>query len=307
MGESPRRPALRVSHAAAAACAKRIAGRPWRFLARAVTSFRRNQGILLSGAVAYYTLLSIVPLMALVLVGLSHILDEKLLLESVVAHLELVLPGEAAPISAQIEAFLARRHLVGWTGMVMLVFFSTVAFSVLESAMSVIFYHRVEHVKRHVLVSLLMPFGFVLLIGASVCLVTFVSGAIHTLDEQGVRLFGYSWQLGTVTGIALYLLGVVGLILLMAALYMVLPAGRIPPRHALAGGVVAGVLWEMVRHLLVWYFSTLSLVNVIYGSLATAVVALLSFEVAAMIFLFGAQVIAEFERCSLGTDPGFET
>jgi uncharacterized BrkB/YihY/UPF0761 family membrane protein len=35
---------------------------------------------------------------------------------------------------------------------------------------------------------------------------------------------------------------------------------------------------------------------VIYGSLATAVVALLSIEIAVIILLLGAQVIAEFER-----------
>lgn len=62
------------------------------------------------------------------------------------------------------------------------------------------------------------------------------------------------------------------------------------------GGVTAAVLWEITRHALVWYFTSLSLVNVIYGSLASAVVALLSFEAAALILLFGAQVIAEFER-----------
>jgi YihY family inner membrane protein len=296
-----------VDRHAAARCAKRIMGRPWLFLGRALSSFRRNQGLLLSGAVAYYTLLSIVPLMALVLVGLSHVLDEKELLDSVVAHLELLLPREAAAITAQLTAFLAQRHVVGGTGMVVLVFFSTVAFSVLESAMSVIFYHRVEHQRRHFLVSLLIPFGFVLLVGASVFLVTFISGAVHALDERGVQVFGYTWQMGRITGVGLYLLGVLGLILLMTALYLVLPAGRIAPRHALVGGIVAGVLWEIARHILVWYFSTLSLVNVIYGSLATAVVALLSFEIAAMIFLFGAQVIAEFERCSLGDGAGFET
>jgi YihY family inner membrane protein len=305
MKSSPGRP--HVSREATASCLRRIAREPVGFFVGAVEAFQRNQGLLLSGAVAYYTLLSIVPLMALVLVGLSHVLDEQALLESVSDHLELLLPREAAAITAQVSAFLAQRQVVGWTGMIVLVFFSTVAFSVLESAMSVIFCHRVQHKKRHFLVSAVIPFGFVLLIGTSVFLVTFISGAVHALDERGVHVLGYTWQLGTLTGIALYLLGVAGLILLMTALYLVLPEGQIAPRHALAGGVVAGILWEIVRHVLVWYFSTLSLVNVIYGSLATAVVALLSFEIAAMIFLFGAQVIAQFEQCSIDRDAGFET
>jgi len=296
----------RIESERAAACLRRIARNPWVFFNGALQGFRRNQGLLLSGAVAYYTLLSIVPLMALLLVGLSHLVDEQALLASVSDHLELLLPREAAAITAEVSAFLGKRHVVGWTGMVVLLFFATLAFSVLEAAMSVIFYHRVRHVKRHVVVSMLLPFGFIMLVGISVFLVTFISGAVHALDEQGVTLFGYTWRLGAVTGVVLYLLGVMGLILLMTALYLVLPAGRISPSHALIGGVVAGVLWEIVRHVLVWYFSTLSLVNVIYGSLATAVVALLSLEIAAIIFLFGAQVIAEFERCSAAAEE-FET
>jgi uncharacterized BrkB/YihY/UPF0761 family membrane protein len=47
---------------------------------------------------------------------------------------------------------------------------------------------------------------------------------------------------------------------------------------------------------LVWYYSVLSKVHLIYGSLAAPVVALLTIEAAAVILLLGAQVIAELER-----------
>jgi uncharacterized BrkB/YihY/UPF0761 family membrane protein len=47
---------------------------------------------------------------------------------------------------------------------------------------------------------------------------------------------------------------------------------------------------------LIWYFSTLSQVNVVYGSLTTAIVVLLSLEIAATLVLLGAQVIAQYER-----------
>jgi membrane protein len=46
----------------------------------------------------------------------------------------------------------------------------------------------------------------------------------------------------------------------------------------------------------VLYFATLSQVNVVYGSLTTAIVVLLSLEIAATLVLFGAQVIAQYER-----------
>jgi membrane protein len=60
--------------------------------------------------------------------------------------------------------------------------------------------------------------------------------------------------------------------------------------------MAATVLWEIVRHILVWYFANLSMVNVVYGSLATTIIVLLTLEVAALILLLGAQVIAELER-----------
>ncbi|MGD9025943.1 MAG: YhjD/YihY/BrkB family envelope integrity protein, partial [Desulfobacterales bacterium] len=79
---------------------------------------------------------------------------------------------------------------------------------------------------------------------------------------------------------------------------LVMPFGQITIRHALLGGTTAAILWEITRHVLVWYFAKLSLVSIIYGSFATAVVILLSIEIASIILLLGAQVIAEFERAT---------
>jgi membrane protein len=53
---------------------------------------------------------------------------------------------------------------------------------------------------------------------------------------------------------------------------------------------------------LVWYFSMLSYVKVIYGTLATAVEILHSLEAAALILLLGAQVIAACERIGMEDD-----
>jgi uncharacterized BrkB/YihY/UPF0761 family membrane protein len=67
--------------------------------------------------------------------------------------------------------------------------------------------------------------------------------------------------------------------------------------------VTAALLWEITRHVLVWYFSTLSQVNVVYGSLTTAIVVLLSLEIAATLLLLGAQVISEYERIDQPEEP----
>jgi membrane protein len=80
-----------------------------------------------------------------------------------------------------------------------------------------------------------------------------------------------------------------------------MPVGRLSLRHALIGGVTAGLLWEVTRHVLVWYYGTISQIQVVYGSLTTAIAVLLSVELAAIVLLLGAQVIAEYERLGRNT------
>jgi membrane protein len=68
--------------------------------------------------------------------------------------------------------------------------------------------------------------------------------------------------------------------------------------NALIGGVTATLLWEMMRHILAWYYTTMSQIQLVYGSLTTAIAVLLSVEIGALVLLVGAQVIAEYERIS---------
>ncbi len=83
---------------------------------------------------------------------------------------------------------------------------------------------------------------------------------------------------------------------MLTSIYLVMPVRRPSWRHALVGAITATVLWEITRRVLVWYFGMLSQINVVYGSLTTSIVVLLSLEIAATLLLFGAQVIAEYER-----------
>lgn len=267
---------------------------PARFLWRVVKGFRANQGVLLSGAVAYYSLLSLVPMFSLLLVMLSAVIDERRLLAVLEEALHVMVSDEARLITQEVETFLAHKDLIGVFGILVMIFFSGFAFTVLENAMLVIFHHRVRRERRHFLTSALLPYLFIALLGAGMLLVTVISGLVQA--GQRISLGDMALELDATGAMVVYAFGVLGFILMLTAVYLVMPVGKISFRHALLGGVSAGVLWELLRHVLVWYFSTLSAVNVIYGSLATAIVALLSLEVAGMIVLLGAQVIAEYER-----------
>ncbi len=270
--------------------------RPWHLLLSALRNFRRNQGLLLSGAVAYYTLLSIIPMLILSLIVLSHFIDQDRLLETVSTHLGLVIPSYAAVLTGQVKVFLEHRHVVGLVGFVVLLFFSSLAFTVLENAVSVIFFHRVKIHRRHFMVSAIIPYVYISLLGLGMLVVSFIAGALETLDRREMMIFGWSLRLEEASRTILYVSGMIGEVLMLTSVYLVMPVGRVTFCHAFIGGLSATVMWEVTRRVLVWYYSTLSLVNVIYGSFAAAVVTLLSIEVAAVILLFCAQVIAELDR-----------
>lgn len=269
---------------------------PGAFALRVLRAFRKNQGLLLAGAVAYYALLSIVPLLILIVIALSHVIDQALLLETLERYLGWVVPGQSQAVVDELAGFLEHRDVMGWVLAATLLFFSSLAFTVLENAMSIVFFHRVAVRRRHFLVSALMPYCYILFLGVGLLVVTLVAAGLEVIGRGTIEFLGLYWSLDPLSRAALYLVGVAGEILVVTSIYLVMPVGRLRLRHALIGGATAALLWELMRHLLVWYFARLSQVNLVYGSLTTAIVVLFSLEILATLLLFGAQVISEYER-----------
>ena len=79
---------------------------PLQFIKQVLISFRGNQGFLLSGAIAYYTLLSIIPMMALILVALSQFKEPQELLSVLREYLVIVTPGQVDAVIDQVQVFL---------------------------------------------------------------------------------------------------------------------------------------------------------------------------------------------------------
>jgi membrane protein len=263
---------------------------------RVLKSFRANQGILLAGAVAYYTLLSLIPLLILVVIALSQFVDPTTLLTTLSEYLEFVVPGQSDALVDGLRTFLSERNTIGIVLSFTMIVSSALAFNVLENAMSVIFVHRVVTRKRRFIVSALLPYFFIVLLGAGLLVVTIVAGRLEMIGTHEITLFGMPRSLEMLSSSLLYAVGVAGEVLMLTAIYIVMPVGRLSWRHALVGGACATALWEATRHVLTWYYGTISEVKVVYGAFATAIVVLISIEFAAIVLLLGAQVIAEYER-----------
>ena len=286
-----------------------VPGHALRFALRVVFRFfGKNNGLILAGAVAYNTLLSLIPLFAVILIFFSVFQDREELLRTIKAELELVVPGQAEDIGAVLADFSDQIEVIGIIGLLVLLFFSTIAFRIVENAMTTIFDMPADKEKRSFWVSALIPYLFISLVGLGIVLVTAATSVLDAYPREAmtVPLMGWAIDIDATQSVAFYVSGVVGLIVLFTAVYLVMPVQKIALRRALIGGLTATVLWEIVRHFLVWYFTQISLVNVVYGSLATVIIVLLSMEVAAVILLLGAQVIAELERAARSGAPWYE-
>jgi YihY family inner membrane protein len=277
---------------AAGLTVKRLFG----FAIRVVKNFFRNKGLLLAGAVGYNALLSMLPLAAVLLVVVSHFLDVNLIIQIIQAELRIVLPGQSETLIEALRSFVVERDVIGGIGFAVLLFFSSIAFRMLEDAMSVIFRHHHREKQRHPVISALIPFVYIGVMAIALFFVTLVTAILESRAAGGFQILGMEIGFEQWSGWMFDFIGFVGLVIILSSFYRVMPVAKVRWRLALIGGGVAAILWEIVLRSVVWYFANISLVNVIYGSLATVVVVLLCMEIAAVIILLGAQVIAEIEK-----------
>ena len=267
------------------------------FAARVLRDFfLRNHGLLLTGAVAYNMMLSLIPLSAVMMVGFSQFYEHDVLMESLATEVALIAPGFGPTLAEVLEGFLGNRRVVGWVGVGVLLFFSSMAFRVLEDAIAIIFHRPLPTLKRKFWVSAMIPYFFILIVAGGLIVVTSVNAVIDAPGSIRHTFPGLERLVQSNPGRFIYFTNLLGLVLLFTLLYKIMPVATVSFRRALAGGVTAAILWEIARHLLVAYFTHVSIVNVLYGSMATIIIVLLTMEAVALILLLGAQVIADLQR-----------
>ncbi|WGI25224.1 YihY/virulence factor BrkB family protein [Halomonas alkaliantarctica] len=271
----------------------RLAHFAWRVL----RNFLKNHGVLLAGGVGYNILLSIVPLFAVLVVLLTQVVDQQHLLNVLAVQARHMAPAHAEVLLEAVRSLLDSRDVIGILSFPILLLFSSFAFRMLEDALAIIFHAPDSpHIKRSIWVSVMLPYAFMVVLGAALMVLTLVVTLASSLNMLVMLLFERELPLAGFSEPVLNLASFIGVFLLFSAIYKVLPVVRIALRRAIIGGFVAALMWEGVRLLLVYYFANLSFVNAVYGSLAALVVVLISLEVGAIILLLGAQVIAELER-----------
>jgi membrane protein len=254
----------------------------WEFFLAMVTRFREERATQTAGSLTYTTLLSLVPLftVALAITTAFPVFDEWIgSLQLFI--LENVLPDTPAveTIIDQINSFTQNAGRLTAIGIAGFIVTAVMLMLTVDNALNRIF--RVQR-RRTILQNIYIYWAVItlgpLLIGAS------LSGTYMALHNSLGAL-----QLDDLVADAM--LGGVPFVLTCVALtllYGVVPARRVDWRHALLGGVLAGIAFEIAKRGFAIYLSKVPTYTLIYGAFATIPIFLIWLYLLWLVVLTGA-------------------
>jgi membrane protein len=253
-----------------------FAGRLARFFALAFRQTNEDSVLLTASALAFVTVLSIIPVLAA-----SSLVGTRVFSQYQQRTLEVfvqVLPYSEKSVVEKIGEFLDQAETIHGFGV--LAFFATtlLLFSTVEEALNRIWnVSRRRPFKLRLLSFVLLLFWGPLLLGATFSSLFALrqSPALRVLFEESILL---------------NVLPFLGIIVGLTTLYWIVPYTTVQFRNALAGGLVAAILLEMLRQGFGSYVEFFRNVNAVYGSFAFVLLFMVSLELTWTIILFGSEV-----------------
>ena len=202
-----------------------------------MTKFFADRGTHLAAMVAYFALLSFVPLtfLALALLGLAHRADAS---DFLVKELSRAFPGTSlASILKLVHEVQDNAATLGIIGGIALLWSSLSLFSALESAFNIVYgLPNRSFLRGKALAATLMIATITLL---------FVSLLVGSLGVEVLKRYAPGFVANSIVAyivsIAVSLLGV---FLFLFAVYWLLPTADVGPRDALPGAAFAAILLE---------------------------------------------------------------
>jgi membrane protein len=280
-----------------------------RVIVLAVREFRGNRCQLNASALTFYTLLSIVPLMAMAFgiakgFGFDQLLEKQLLEK---------FPGQEASLT-QIIGFannlLANTQggLVAGVGVIVLFWTVIKVLNSIEGSFNDIWGVKKERsfgrkVGDYLSIMMICPFFVIVSSGATVFL--------STQFEMIVAKLSFLGPLSHVVLFSLHLLPYIMVWTLFTFIYILMPNTRVNLSSGIIGGIIAGTIYQLVQIIYIKFQVGVGNANVIYGSFAALPLFLLWLQISWRIVLFGTEVsfahqnvdTYEFEHDCLNVSP----
>ncbi len=234
-----------------------------------------------AASLAYTSLLSLVPLMAVMILILTAFPELSDIGEDIETMLfSSFVPGTSSAILEHLHQFSTKAAGLGMVGLFFLVATSLSMMSTIEGSFNVIWRVRDNRgpINRFLIYWAVLTLG-PMLIGAGFVATTYVV-SLPLINEFDQNL-----------GLRNRLLAALPALMAMAAfslLYSLVPNRRVPIRHALIGGLLAGILFEVAKRGFAYYVTHFPTQQAIYGAFASVPLFLLWIYVSWVIILLGA-------------------
>lgn len=259
----------------------------WIYLRFVARRFIKDRCLMVAGSLTYTSLLAIVPMFTVTLVLTSHIVATRnLILRVKVFALENLLPDVGGrAVTVYMEQFSQNAAKLTIIGLLIIVATAVALMFTIDTEFNYIWRAKRRRTwwKRLAAYLAVLAVG-PLLIGASLTLTSYLVRWSRILDRLLPSLDDGLLQLIP------FLLSTLAL----AMAYRIMPARHVPIRHAMAGGAIAGLLFEIVKHLFVFYIVRVASYSVVYGAFSSVPIFLLWLFCCWMVVLIGAELTATF-------------
>jgi len=261
---------------------------PFRFLRDLVRSFLRHGCASLAASIAFFSLLSLFPLVFLLLYGLSFVLSHDVIEAQVLLSvLKGFLPSMGEHVVTELQRVSA-LETVRWAVFLAFVWFGTLVFYELDYALNVVFESTW---KRHPLISTAIAVASLGVTGLVLILSYVATQAIDFLTAYAPRLWGLDLLALAAHDLSLaYTLPFLLAFLVVTGLYRLVPRRRPRWREAMIGALTFSLLWVAAKLLFVIYSTYATVYGDLYGSLLEVILTLLWFYYSAALLLIGAEV-----------------
>ena len=281
----------------------------WRGMAliRAGRLLLRIGGIDLAASLAYFTIMSFLPLAALILTAAALLGNSEVVSTQLTELLVYYFPASAELVRESVNSLTNQSLFIGAVAFVGLVMSANGLFLAANRSVNRIFEIEARGPVRLTIAEIALA-----TIIASLFLLSLGITALHqvvlTLGQDFIQVVGPFSPISAVTlGIVSMVLPAAFTLVMFAIVYYRLPNVDLKWRDAVFGATVGIVLFEIAKHLFFWFTNLTSQRNAVYGPIASIVVMMTWAYIAGMIFLYGAAITRTAGELRPGTNRKFSS
>ncbi|MDX1688359.1 MAG: YihY/virulence factor BrkB family protein [Candidatus Promineifilaceae bacterium] len=261
---------------------------------KAALNFLDDDGTLLAAAIAYYSMLSVVPLLLALASIASFFIDQQWAIEQATMLLDEYVPQGVGRIRDIVHQAIDQRESVGLISTITFFWSGSRVFSALTRALNSAFnvedsYSFLRRTALELSMAVSIGLFFIVALVASVVL-NLLIGVLNVLPNGQDEV---SFLLSE--GLSLSLL-----LVAFFLIYKVVPRHKVGQPAALVGALTATVLFTLGRPLFLRYVGQFANYNEIYGPLAIVIVLVFWAWISAVILLYGGEVAAQVEEMLRG-------